>query len=159
MTHAEHPDAGQHVRQTRHVMDVDLQWDRLLELTRGLAPAGSASLQLILPVLNENLNPSWPLLARTGLSAPAIGNIARRLDAELAALDAWSQARIAGAFAATASACGVAGGTVASVASVLVIGEATRLPLADVCELMGRDRVLRRLRSTTRAYESMQMVG
>ncbi|MES2939618.1 MAG: hypothetical protein V4864_18185 [Pseudomonadota bacterium] len=159
MTNAELPDAGQHVRQTRHVMDVELQWDRLLELTRGLAPAGNAALQLILPVLNEDVNPRWPLLERTGLSAPAIGTIAGQLDRELAALDAWSRADIASAAARTAVACGVSADKVLALAGVFVIGEFTRLPLPELCELMGRQRVLARLRATTRAYASMQMVG
>ncbi|MBA2672274.1 hypothetical protein [Ramlibacter sp.] len=159
MTNAEFPDAGQHVRQTRYVMDVDLQWDRLLALTHGLAPAGSASLQLILPVLSETVQPNWVLLERTGLSPAAVADIACGLDRELTALATWSQAQIARAIASTSASFGVAADTVSAVAGVFVVGEVTRLPLAGLCELMGRDRVLQRLRAAARAYASMQMVG
>lgn len=159
MTNADLLDEGMHVRLTRRAMDVEFQWDRLLELTRGLVPAGGPALQLILPAVAETVRPHWYLLGGTGLSPLAIGGVGERLARTLAELDPWSKEGIEASFAAVGAAFDSTGDRVRALASVFVLGDLTRLPAAEVFEVMGRERCVKRLHDSTQAYQSMQMIG
>jgi len=159
MNPAELLDPSMHVRLTREFMDEELRLDRLLELTHGLASAGSAALQLVLPAVAKTVQPNWGLLTGVGVSGMPVGDMGEWLARGLATLDAWTSPRIDAVFDAAAGAFGSSGTRIRSLVSVLVLGELTPLPVAAVLEVMGQERSLVRLRAATRAFKVMQMVG
>lgn len=159
MNHADLIDPSLHVRLTREFLDVDLQLDRLLELTHGHAPAGSAALQLVLPAVASSVQPKWALLAGAGMPGRPVNDMGAWIERALAGVSPWSQRAIDAALDAAAESFETSGTHVRSIVSVLVLGNVTPLPLGTVLEVLGQAKSLDRLRVTTRAFRAMQMVG
>lgn len=159
MTDAHLIDPSTHVQLTRAFLDAELRLDRLIALTHGRAAAGSAALQLVLPVVAKAPRTQWELLARPGASSMRVGDMGDWLGHALAGLQPWSPAGIDGLFDAAGRAFEVSEDEMRTLVSVLVLGEPTPLPLAEVLEVMGREKVLARLGASTQAFKSMQMVG
>lgn len=140
-------------------MDAELRLDRLLELTHGVASAGSAALQLVLPAVAKTVHPNWSQLHGLAMQPLPVGDMGDWLERTLAALQPWASHDIESVFDAAANAFGASGAHVRSLASVLVLGELTLLPLASVLEVMGQQKSLMRLRAATRGFKAMQIVG
>ncbi len=152
-------DAGSaHVRRTREFIDAELRLDQLLALTHGIASAGSPALQLVLPAVAPVVRPNW--LALTGLAVPArlVARVGERLERTLHETP-WAGRAIEDALEAVARAFDVSVHDISALASVLVLGDRTPLPVARLLAVMGQERTLARLRSATRDFKAMQMVG
>lgn len=159
MTGADLIDPSTHIQLTRAFLDAELRLDRLLALTHGRAAAGSAALQLVLPVVAKVPRTHWELLARPGSPPMPVGDMGDWLGGTLAALEPWAPGSIEGVFESACRAFEASRQEMHTLVSVLVLGEPTPLPLAEVLEVMGREKVLARLRASTQAFKSMQMVG
>jgi hypothetical protein len=74
-------------------------------------------------------------------------------------LQGWSAPQIEEVLQATAASFETSDSALRSLIAILVVGELTPLPIAGVLDVMQRERALARLRSATRLFQNMQMVG
>jgi len=152
-------DSSMHVRRTKDYLESELGLDRLLALTHGLASPGSRAFELILPVFSGVSRTQWAQLGSLGLRTDRMVEMAVSAAIALERLPLWAAPEIEQALQTTAAAFETTDSVLRSLLTILVIGELTPLPIVGVIEVMQRERALARLRSATRLFQNMQMVG
>jgi hypothetical protein len=152
-------DPSAHVRQTREVLDMELQLDRLLALTEGHAPPGIPSLQLVLAAISAPTRPNWLALTSLPLTAAQVSASADRLETRLTRMASWDALALDAALSQAAEELAVASHHVQRLAAVFVLGDVTPLPVTAVLGVIGRERTVARLHTSSRMFHSMQMVN
>ncbi|HEX5738041.1 MAG TPA: hypothetical protein VFY22_05975 [Hydrogenophaga sp.] len=148
-----------HVNRNRRFLDHEVQLDRLLALTCGLAKPGRASLELVAPLLWRHAPTNWAQLMTFSLAPAVVIHAVECAEQALAGLHDWSAAHIDEALDVLSGTVAIPRRTVDAVVSVFVLGGQTPLPLAAVLEVFGPAECQARLAHASRVYRNGQLVG
>lgn len=157
MSHRHEFSTSEHVAITMAHIEERMRLRDLVALTRGLAPPGAASLELVLPILRGPKGVDWRLLH--GVPASIVTEIAAEAVDLFEKVRDWGLTQVGRAVQQVSCPKKRDPDTASRVLKVMLLGYVAPFCLEEALAILGKDDVVARLRIAANDFHAANLIG